>query len=93
MKGLVYKIEEVPENQNFHQKWNGILMVVEDPNSAFGATNVTFIYSGDDIEKIDPNTYITCAGYFVGTSNGQNAYGGTIESLVLVGNAFRNESH
>jgi len=63
-------------------------MSVQNPNSQMGVSTIGFEYYGN-ASDIDPNTYITCAGYFIGKYTGTNAMGGTVEGYVIVGNSFK----
>ena len=89
LTGSVYKVEEFPPTPNLTGQWAEVLMLAGNPNSPLGTTTVDFMYNGD-IDRINANTYITCAGYFIGTYESQNAMGGTVEGVVIVGNSFRN---
>lgn len=83
--GRVYKIEELPPEAGRQGKWGEILLLVENPNSPLGATTIDYIYNGD-ISKINSGQVISCVGYFVGTYESENAMGGTVEAVSLVGN-------
>jgi hypothetical protein len=82
LTGSVYKVVEMPSTPVHPGKWGEILLMVDNPNSAVGGETVAFEYHGD-IENINPNTTITCAGYFIGTYESQNAVGGTVECITL----------
>lgn len=88
--GSVYKVEEFPPTSSLSGQWTEVLMLVGNANSPLGVTTVDFIFNGDP-EQLNSGTYITCAGCFVGTYETQNAYGGTIEALAIVGNVFKNQ--
>ena len=88
--GSVYKVEELPPTPDLTGQWVEVLIQAVNQNAPLGVTTVDFIYNGD-VNKIDPNTYITCAGYFIGTYEGHNAMGGTVEGMVVVGNAFKSK--
>jgi hypothetical protein len=90
LNGQVYKVEEFPPTPNLSGQWAEVLLLVNNPNSPTGTTTVSFFYNGD-INQVNANTYIICAGYFIGTYESQNALGGTVEGLVLVGNVFRSQ--
>jgi len=88
LTGSVYKVEELPPTLNLGGQWTEVFMLVENTNSALGTTSVSFEYYGDP-NDIDPNTTVMCAGYFIGIYEGENALGGIIEGIVIVGNSFR----
>lgn len=81
IKGLVFEVTEVDGLPG----WAFIKISVENPNSVDRYTSMVCYYHGD-IEKINPNTEVTVAGYFAGTYDGQNNYGGHVEGLTIVGN-------
>ena len=86
--GQIYKIEEMPPNARISGRWWEILLTANNPNSPLGSSTVDFMMNGD-AKDINPNSYITVAGYFAGSYESQNAMGGTVEGLVIVGNAYK----
>lgn len=72
LTGSVYNVTEFPPITNLTGRWGEVLISVRNPNSPLGTTSVSFMYNGD-IEEIKENTDITCAGYFIGTYESQNA--------------------
>jgi len=86
LTGRVYKVEDYLPSPKVAGKWAEIRILVENENG--GATSVFFIYNGD-INELNPNTDITCAGFFVGTDEGHNAMGGPVVAYVIVGNSFK----
>lgn len=85
VRGKIYKLEELPRDQGLQGRWAEILMLSPNKNDALGVSTIDFFYAGD-ISTVNPGDIITCSGYFVGTFQSQNAMGGAVESLVLVGN-------
>ncbi|GJQ22150.1 MAG: hypothetical protein HBSIN02_25050 [Bacteroidia bacterium] len=88
LHGQVYTVVELPPTSNLSGQWAEVLMAVPNPNSPLGVTTLNFLYNGD-FNQINPNTYITCAGYFIGTYESENALGGKVEAIALVGNVYR----
>jgi len=87
ISGRVYKVEELPPG-DFQGRWSELLLLANNPNSPLGSTTVDFMYNGD-ISKVRSGQRMTCAGYFVGTFESENAMGGKVEAVVLVGNDLR----
>lgn len=85
--GRIYKVEELPP-KGLKGRWSELLLLTDNPNSPLGTTTVDYIYNGD-ISKIRSGQIITCAGYFVGTFDSENAMGGKVEAVVIVGNDVR----
>jgi hypothetical protein len=81
----VYKIEELPPNPSFPGKMTEVLLLADDKNSAVGATTIDCVCIGDT-SHVKSNQPASCGGYFVGTYNTENAMGGTVEGLAVVGN-------
>ncbi len=90
ISGTVYKVEAVPPDPHIRGQWCEILLLSENQNSALGATTIDFFYNGDPM-CVPLNSKITCAGYFVATYESQNAFGGTVEALLVVGNAINSD--
>ncbi|MGA2937459.1 MAG: hypothetical protein ABSF52_10225 [Syntrophobacteraceae bacterium] len=86
INGTVYKIEAIPPGPTFKGQWYEILMLSDNLNSAMGATTVIFLYNGNAL-RIPPRSKITCVGYFVGVDEDKNMFGGTVEGIVIIGNA------
>jgi len=84
IKGEVYKVEELPPNR-FNGRWSEILLFAKNQNSHLGVTTIDFLYNGDT-SNIRSGKTITCAGYFVGTFESENAMGGKVEAITFVGN-------
>ena len=82
--GEVYQIEEQ------HGQWSEILLWAHNKNNPLGVTTVSFTYNGPT-NNIRPNEIYTFAGYFIGTYDSQNAMGGKVEGMVIVGNDIRAE--
>jgi len=87
--GEVYRIEELPHTQ--YGQWSEILLLASNKNTHLGVTTISCHYNGQT-NNIRSNEIYTCAGYFVGTYEGQNAMGGTLEGLVIVGNDIRGKN-
>lgn len=85
IKGKVYKVEELPATPGMPGNWAEILLLAPNKNSALEVSTINFIYAGD-ISAINSGDIIMCSGYFTGTFQSQNAMGGAVEGLVLVGN-------
>jgi len=88
MRGKIYKIEQLPPSDTQKRPWAEILLFANNRNSLLGASNVSFVYRGD-ISKVNSGDIIYCIGYFCGVSEGENAMGGTVEILSIVGNAYK----
>jgi len=89
VRGKVYKIEELPPSASRSKTaWSEFLLLVKNPNSRGGATTVNFIYNGDTT-SIKNNATLEIAGYFIGTYESTNAFGGQVEGLTFVGNVAR----
>jgi hypothetical protein len=87
ISGEVYKTEELPPDK-FKGRWSEILLLTKNPNSHLGVTTIDFLYNGDT-SHIKSGKVITCAGYFVGTFESENAMGGKVEAITFVGNNAR----
>jgi hypothetical protein len=87
LTGKVYKVEELPPG-DFSGHWSELLLLTRNPNSPLGTTTINFIYNGD-ISNIRSGQIMTCAGYFAGSFESENAMGGKVEAVVLVGNDIR----
>lgn len=85
IKGKVFKVEELQRNPDIHGNWAEILMFTPNKNSATEFSTISFLYDGD-ISPVNSGDIITCSGYFAGTYQSQNAMGGTVEGLSVVGN-------
>lgn len=72
---------------NLSGRWSEILLLVNNPNSNIGSSTVDFLYQGD-ISEIDSGKWITLCGYFVGTYETENSFGGKIEALAFLGNVY-----
>ena len=88
MKGEIYNIEECSPSMGLQGKWAEILVLVNNPNSPMGVSTISFI-NNCDISKINSGDKVICGGYFIGTYESQNAMGGTVEGLSLIGNAIK----
>lgn len=89
VRGKVYKIEELPPSASRSKTaWSELLLLVKNPNSRGGVTTVDFIYNGDTT-SIKNNATLEIVGYFIGTYESTNAFGGQVEGLTFVGNAAR----
>lgn len=88
LKGIVWQIEQLPPIESIKDDWYQMQIMVDNPNSTLGVTSIYFIYIGD-ASNVEPKTEITCAGYYVGTQQGENAFGGPVEALTIVGNAIK----
>lgn len=86
VKGRVYKVEEMPPSPNMPGTIYEVLMLSDNENSPFGVTTVDCLCLGHVDAK--PNKVVSCGGYFVGTYETQNAMGGNVEALTIVGNTF-----
>jgi hypothetical protein len=69
-------------------QWSEILLLANNPNSPLGSTTIDFIFNGD-AQTIDSDAPLSIAGYFVGMYESENAMGGKVECIMMVGNAFR----
>ena len=87
-RGQAVKIEALPPNPDMQGTWTDILVAVQNANSPLGVTTVEFICKGD-MTSVNAGNYITVSGYFVGTYESQNAIGGTVEGLMLVGDSLK----
>lgn len=85
--GKVYKAEELPPGES-KGHWSEILLLTDNPNSPLGVTTIDFIYNGS-ILSIKSGQILTCAGFFVGTFESENAMGGKVEAVTFVGNNAR----
>lgn len=85
IKGKVFKVEELQRNPDMPGNWAEILVLAPNKNSAIEVSTISFLYDGD-ISSINSGDIITCSGYFAGTYQSQNAMGGTVEGLAVVGN-------
>jgi hypothetical protein len=88
LSGTVYKIEQFAPEDSLGGTWYEVLITVQNSNSPLGATTVDFIYNGDGA-AIDPQSNLTCAGYFIGMAEGPNALGGQVDIVVLAGNVVK----
>ena len=86
--GRVSRVEAFPLYPELPGHWSEILMLTANRNSPLGTSNVGFIYNGD-IATVNSRDRMTCAGYYVGTYETENAFGGKLEVLVIVGNIFK----
>jgi len=87
INGEVYKVEDLPPDK-FKGRWSEILLLAINPNSPLGITTIDFLYNGDT-SHLKSGKAITCAGYFVGTFDSENAMGGKVEAITFVGNNAR----
>jgi len=85
IKGKSYKVEELPLTPGMTGQWAEILLLSPNNNNPLGASTIDFLYYGD-ISKINSGDDVWCTGYFAGSYDSQNAMGGTVEALALVGN-------
>lgn len=85
IKGKVFKVEELPVNPGIPGNWAELLVLTPNKNSAIEVSTISFLYNGD-ISSINSGDMVTCSGYFAGTYQSQNAMGGTVEGLSVVGN-------
>lgn len=83
--GRIYSIKEVSAS------WTEMLITATDPNSNFGIISVDFICKGD-FSTLKNKATVEISGYFVGVATSKNAFGGDIDTLVLVGNYARPRS-
>ncbi|MGA2400636.1 MAG: hypothetical protein ABSG91_02885 [Syntrophobacteraceae bacterium] len=88
LSGQIYKIEQLPSDDVFRGNWYEILISTPNTNDPLGMTTIELLYKGD-ASRISSRSNLTCAGYFVGTSDFRNAVGGQVEALVIVGNAIQ----
>jgi hypothetical protein len=89
LTGIVQQIEELPPDEMISPgKWSVILIFALNRNAPLGITSVEILYNGDT-RAINPGYNITFAGYFVGTHEGQNLVGGTVEALVFITNTIK----
>jgi hypothetical protein len=89
VSGVVQQIEELsPDDIDVPGTWSAILIQSPNKNSPFGLTNVEILFEGNT-KLINPGSKITLAGYYVGTHEGQNLLGGTVESVVFVTNSIK----
>lgn len=87
ISGKIYKVEELPPGE-FKGHWSELLLLTDNLNSPLGITTIDFIYNGD-ISNIRSGQIITCAGFFIGTFDSENALGGKVEAVAFVGNDVR----
>lgn len=85
VKGRVFKVEELPPNPNLPGKMTEVLLLADDTNSAVGSTTIDCICIGDT-SHVKTNSVASCGGYFIGTYQSENALGGSLEGLAVVGN-------
>ncbi len=88
VSGTVYKIEQLPSDELLHGVWYEILMLASNANDPLGATTIDLLYNGDT-SNINPESNITCAGYFAGIAESKNSFGGPVEAVVIVGNVIQ----
>jgi hypothetical protein len=88
LNGQVYKIEQLPPEAGRNGEWYEALLLCNNPNSPLGTTTIDFIFQGDG-SSVNGEDYLTCGGYFVGTYESQNAMGGTVEAMALIGNVYK----
>ncbi len=87
--GVVQQIEELPPNATLPPgKWSAILILAANRNTPLGFISLEILYNGDP-EPINAGSNVTFAGYFIGTQEGQNLLGGTVECLVFVTNIIK----
>ena len=77
LSGKIYKIEQLPSDDVFRGNWYEILISTPNTNDPLGVTTIDLLYKGD-ASRISPAGNLTCAGYFVGTSDSGNAQGGRV---------------
>lgn len=82
IQGEVFKVEEAPGTSG---KAAEVLLLAANKNNPLGASTVSFLYFGD-ISKINSGDVVWCTGFFIGTYDSQNAMGGAVEGLSMVGN-------
>lgn len=90
IKGQVFKVEELQRNPDIPGRWAEILLLAPNKNSATQVSTISYIYDGD-ISTINSGDVITCSGFFSGTYQSQNAMGGAVEGLSVVGNKILHE--
>jgi len=88
LRGQVYKVEAMSPSLHLSGQWSEILLLANNPNSPLGSTTIDFIFNGD-AQTIDSDAPLSIAGYFVGMYESENAMGGKVECIMMVGNAFR----
>ncbi|MGD0820349.1 MAG: hypothetical protein ABSA71_06370 [Desulfomonilia bacterium] len=88
ISGKIYRVEELPPDFGLSGHWSEISMLTPNRNAPLDATNISFIFNGD-VTNINAGHTITCAGYYAGNYESQNAMGGTLEALVIVGNTCK----
>lgn len=85
IKGTIFKVEELPLTPGMTGQWAEVLLLSPNANNPLGASTIDFLYYGD-IANINSGDVVWCTGYFAGTYESQNAMGGTVEGLSMVGN-------
>lgn len=89
-KGEVDQISELDKkvelNKNIQgEGWYTILLLVKNQNTRFGLMTIDIAYYGD-IDKIELKKNMSFSGFFVGTYQSFNAYGGLVQGLSMVSN-------
>jgi hypothetical protein len=87
ISGRVYRVEELPPDFGLVGHWSEISMLTPNRNAPLKSTNISFVFNGD-VTNINSGNRITCAGYYAGNYESENAMGGTLEGLVIIGNAY-----
>ena len=90
-KGEIYKVEATAPNPVMKGPWTEILILVPNENNPTGVTSVDLICKGD-ATGVNAGDEVTFSGYFIGTYESQNAVGGTVEGIALVGDSLRTAS-
>ena len=88
ISGKIYRVEELPPDFGLPGHWSEISMLAPNRNAPLDTTNISFIFNGD-VTDINSGHAITCAGYYIGNYESQNAMGGTLEALVIIGNSWK----
>jgi len=86
--GQAYKVEALPPSADMHGTWTDILILVPNENSPYGSTTVEFICKGD-ATSVNAGDQVTFSGYFAGIGESENAMGGKVEQLGIVGDSLR----
>jgi hypothetical protein len=84
----IYKIEELPGSSGYKGQWTEILCTTPNRNSSLGFSSIDFIVYGTNA-PLNSGDKIWCTGYFVGTYESSNMYGGKVEALMIIGNAVK----
>ncbi len=82
--GDVYTVQSVSPSLG---NWTDVMIAVESSNSLAGVSTVEFLYNGSS-SRLEPQSIITCAGYFIGTAISKNAFNADVEAIEIVGNSI-----